>query len=426
MKNEAIKASLKATKERRKNQTCKVYEVKVDHSHLNSSTTDQLRMLFLEAKWLYNFILSQDNVFELDYRIPKVPVKIKDDFETRRIAHLSSQMRQSIISRTVNNIRGLARLRANGRKIGKLKFKSEVKSIPLKQYGNTYEILDGEHVRIQGIKQKLRVRGLEQLPEGVDVANGNLIHRNGDYYLSITTYQTREYQEARNRCVGIDLGLDKQLVTSDGVAVQYSIPVNKRLRRLHGKLSRQKLHSRNWNKTRTKLDKEYSKSTNIKKDIRNKIVSHLKDSYGVVCYQDENIKAWQRIWGSKILYTSIGGIISTLKQKVHTPVEVDRFYPSTKTCSVCGSIQEVRLDERVYVCRRCGNVVDRDLNASVNIRDEGLRRIGMVRTESTPAETESSTLASLEYLNSIPYVKASSFHEPGSPHASAVGSSQQP
>ncbi len=135
------------------------------------------------------------------------------------------------------------------------------------------------------------------------------------------------------------------------------------------------------------------------------------------------MKGWQRIWGRRILYTSIGGIISTLEQKVHTPVEVDRFYPSTKTCSTCGNIQEIRIDERVYVCLKCGNVIDRDLNASINIRNEGLRRIGMVRTESTPVEIGASTLASLEYLNSIPYVKACSVYESGSLTASARGGS---
>lgn len=68
---------------------------------------------------------------------------------------------------------------------------------------------------------------------------------------------------------------------------------------------------------------------------------------------------WQRIWGMKILSTSIGGIISTLKQKVHTPVEVNRMYPSTKTCSKCGNIQDVALDERVYVCKnkKCSNII---------------------------------------------------------------------
>ena len=99
---------------------------------------------------------------------------------------------------------------------------------------------------------------------------------------------------------------------------------------------------------------------------------------------------------------------------MQTPIEVDRFFPSTKTCSQCGNIQELGLDDRTYVCRRCGNVIDRDHNSSINIENEGLTQVvGMVRTAFTPVEIESSTLA-LEYLNRIPYVKARSVVEAGS------------
>ncbi|MDO9517511.1 MAG: transposase [Methanosarcinaceae archaeon] len=217
--------------------------------------------------------------------------------------------------------------------------------------------------------------------------------------------------------MGIDFGLAKQLTLSGtGIAIQYSIPVSPKLRRIARKLSKQKRFSKNWNKTRIKLNKEYDKATNIKEDIKNKLVSFLKDKYGTVCFQDESLKAWQRIWGKKILATSIGGIISTLKLKVHTPIEVGKMYPSTKTCSKCGNIQDVALDERVYVCKNknCGNILDRDYNASINIENEGLKQVGMVRTEFKPVEIEANTLIFLRYFNSIPYVKASSVNESGS------------
>ncbi len=166
IKNETIKA----TKEKRKNQTCRVYEVKIDKSHLNSECTHHLKLLFLEAKWLYNYILSQSNIFEMDYKIQEVSVKIKNIFEIRNLMHLSSQMKQSIIDRTLDNIRGLAELKSNGHKTGKLKFKSEIKSIPLKQYGNTYRIIDKKYIKIQGIKQNIKVIGLKQMPSDVDIA----------------------------------------------------------------------------------------------------------------------------------------------------------------------------------------------------------------------------------------------------------------
>ena len=176
------------------------------------------------------------------------------------------------------------------------------------------------------------------------------------------------------------------------------------------------LHSRNWNKTRIKLNKEYEKATNIKQDIKNKVVSFLKNNYEIICIQDESLKAWQRIWGKKILTTSIGGIISALTKKAHTLIEVPKNFPSTKTCSKCGNIQDMPLDKRVYVCEntKCGNIMDRDYNSSINMEIEGLKQVGTERIELTPAEIESSTLIALRYFNSIPRIKARSVYETGS------------
>jgi putative transposase len=409
---------LKATREKRKHQTCRVFEVKIDKSHLSHETEEQLKRLFLEVKWLYNHILSQPNVFDINYKLQEVLVKVKATFELRTLTHLSSQMRQSLLKRIMDNIRGLARLKENGHTIGKLKFKSQVNAIPLKQYGNTYRILDENYITIQGVKQKLRVNGLDQLPDDVDIANATLIHKHGDYYLAITTYQTTVDAHAVPpppiRQVGIDFGLKNQLTLSDGITVQYSLPITKKLRKLHKKLSSQLLHGKNWNKTKIKLDKAYAHWNNTKKDTSNKLVHYLTDTYGVICYQDENLKGWQRLWGRKMLSTSLGGIISTLERKVHTPIEVDRWYSSTQTCSVCGNVQDVGLDERVFICKRCGSIMDRDHNSSSNLLHEGLRTVDTERIELTPVEILTSTLASLEYLNGIPYVKASLVAEAGS------------
>lgn len=415
-KSEAIKASLKATRAKRKTQICRVYKVKIDSSHLNQATKDHLNRLFLEAKWFYNHILSKHKIFGMDDKVHEVPVKVKDIFEIRDLRCLSSQMRQGIISRTQDNIRGLSERKKKGYKIGKLKYKSEIQSIPLKQFGNTFKIFDMKYILIQGLKQRLKVIGLKQIPEGSDIANGTLIHRNGNYYLSITTYQEKVKQVHAVKSVGIDFGLSKQLTLSNGIAIQYSIPISPKLRRIARTLSKQELHSNNWNKTRIKLNKEYEKATNIKEDIKNKVVSFLKNNYEIICVQDESVKAWQRIWGKKILSTSIGGIISALTKKTHTLIEVPKNFPSTKTCSKCGNIQDVALDERIYICKNkdCNNVMDRDHNSADNMEIEGLKQVGTVRTELTPVEIEANTLMFLRYFNCIPYVKASSVYESGS------------
>ncbi|MFX1518858.1 MAG: zinc ribbon domain-containing protein [Promethearchaeota archaeon] len=118
--------------------------------------------------------------------------------------------------------------------------------------------------------------------------------------------------------------------------------------------------------------------------------------------------------------TAIGGIIRTLEAKVHTPIQVDRFFPSTKTCSRCGNIRDIGLDERIYVCPVCGLVMDRDHNSSVTIKHEGLTQLVPTgRRDVKPVEIESSTVTALEYLNGIPYVTARSVGEAGSLAASA-------
>jgi len=420
VKNTVIRDALKKTRERRKSQICKQYEVKIDRSHLNEESKQRLDRIFLEAKWFYNSILASQHIFDLPenhYKVEEVKVKIRDKYESRKLENVSSQMKQEILDRTKDSINGLSALKENGRKVGGLKFKSTVNSIPLKQYGNTYWIIDEHHVHIQGIKKPMRVRGIFQIPADAELASALLIRRHGDYYLHVTTYQTKmvpvntkkETHEHSERSIGIDLGIKNQLTLSNGTRINYEVPITEETKTLCRKLSKKQYRSHNWWKTKTKLEKAYDKNTSIKKDIRNKLVRKLTEQFSTICYQDDSIKAWQRIWGKRILNTSLGGITSALQKKARTPRKVPRFVPTTKKCSRCNARNEMNLDDRIYECVHCGLFIDRDMNAAINIEKEG---VPTVRRESTPADTLASTL--VEY-NGIPYVRASMVVETGSP-----------
>ena len=428
-KNHKIKTTLAATKQRRKTQTCKQYEVKIDKSHLNNQTLKQLDRLFLEAKWYYNSIIASNDIFNLPgghYKTKQVQVKVGDHFEARNLTHISSQMKQELLDRTKDSIKALSTLKQNGQRVGALRFKSEVNSIPLKQYGNTWKIVDGKYIHIQGIEQQLKVRGLIQIPKAAETTSAVLLRKHGDYYLHITTYQEKE----RTQCapqptqtptrIGIDLGIKNQITLSNGVRINYQVPVSKRMKRLARHLSRKQYRSHNWWKAKTKFEKKYDETTNTKKDIRNKLVHKLANTYNVICYQDDPIKAWQRIWGRRILNTSIGGITSALSQKAQTLIKVQRFNPTTRKCSQCGAVNKTGLDDRVYHCRQCELVLDRDLNAARNIEHEG---VPTVRRELTPADTLANTLT--EYFNGIPHVRASMVAETGSPTGQRVAASQR-
>jgi len=266
------------------------------------------------------------------------------------------------------------------------------------------------------IPQKLRVNGLEQLPSNCECANATLLHHHGDYYVAITTYTPSEHRPAMvmpAKSIGIDFGVKHQLILSNGVRIRYKVPVTRRIKQLCKQLSRHHYRSKNWWKTLYKLLKAYNKTTNIKRDIRNKLVHFLHTNFQVVCYQNENLSAWQRLWGRRMLSTSLGGIISMLEVKVQTPVEIDRFFPSTKSCSRCGHQRAMSLAERTYECHHCGLVIDRDYNSSCVLEHEGYRILGRGPTEVTPAETNTSTLT-FDYLNQIAYVEASMVEETGS------------
>jgi len=416
-KNRKIKETIRRTMIRRKNQACRTYELKIDQSHLDAEVRGHLTRLFLEAKWFYNSLIAQgkanrDGLWNADYKAQKVMVKRKSVFEEHELRCLSSQMKQEIIGRAKDNIVGLSKLKKKGRRVGGLKFTGRVHSIPLNQYGVTYWI-NSNRIHLQKLKRPLRVRGLRQIPKDAEYANATLIQRNGDYYVHVTTFQPKPQIQFKQKSIGVDGGIRKQLVLSNGVEIEESVPLTKKIRRLHREFSRKK-KGKNRAKAQEKLNLAYDELTRQRRDIRNKVGGKLTRTFEVVCVQDDNVSGWQRLWGRRILATGIGGLMSALN-KAHTPAPVDRFYPSTKTCSRCGHMQNVDLDEKTFRCEACGLVIDRNLNAAINNEQEGLKNIGVpvVRREFTPVDTKTSAEL-VGYFNSIPRVRASLVEEAGS------------
>ncbi|MGC9211547.1 MAG: transposase, partial [Nitrososphaeria archaeon] len=193
-------------------------------------------------------------------------------------------------------------------RVGKIKFIKSLHSIPLMQYKITYTVdREQKTVHIQKLG-KFRVEGLDQIPENAEFATANLIERNGDYYLHVTVYVPKEKKVENKKAIGIDLGIKDQAAFSNGVKVSYSVPQSERLKRLQHYFSRAKKGSKNREKLRLKINKEYEHENGIKKDITNKIVHYVVNNYQYVVFQDDSIRSWQKLYGKKILETSIGGI----------------------------------------------------------------------------------------------------------------------
>jgi transposase len=158
-------------------------------------------------------------------------------------------------------------------------------------------------------------------------------------------------------------------------------------------------------KDQLKRKTEYEKLNNKKKDIRNKLVSVITKNYKYVCFQDESIHAWSMSnHGKKIQHSGIGGILSDLKHKSVTPIEVNKFFPSTQLCPICGNKHKLELSERTYLCD-CGFTMDRDVKAAICIKEEALKQIPMEHRNFKPGEISSSTIFDL--LSNISNVQVS-------------------
>ena len=406
-KAERIKDTLRKTRERRKTQRPVVYQLKLQN--LSRRVRELLKRAFLEAKWLYNWLVSDTERLNMPAnKISAVEVKVGEVFEERPLTVLGSQVKQEIADRLRDNLRALGKLKENGHKVGALKPKRFVNSIPLKQYGVTYSLdLTRNRVRIQKLGE-FRVLGLHQIPPGAEIASAVLVRKPSGYYLHVTCYLPGEHfsREPVGKAVGVDFGVDSKLTLSNGLKVDFEMRETPRLKRLQRRLARTKKGSRNRERIRLLLRREHEKLNNKRRDAQNKVLAFLR-LYEVVVFQDDCVKGWAVLFGRQVHSSGIGGLKSRLRDSLETPVAVERFEPTTKECFACGKRHELSLSDRTIECD-CGWKCDRDVNAALVILKKGLglgpdQAVGLDRPELKPPERE----AAARILGSNPYIRVS-------------------
>jgi len=181
----------KETQERHKSMSCKTYELKVDKSHLSDTNIKHLNALFKEAKWFYNYCISQKDIKDAVATVKSVQVKVKDKYEQRIFTVLPAAVKAALKEKILISLRGLSTTKKKGKKVGRLKFKKNIDSIPLRQFNQTHYIKNNK-IRISGMKSWLEVYGTEQIQQNAEITSANLIRRNGDFYLNITTFTPKK------------------------------------------------------------------------------------------------------------------------------------------------------------------------------------------------------------------------------------------
>ena len=373
-KKASIRASLLATAAKRQNQVLKVYELKIVQKRLNKRQKEELQMLFVEGKWFYNYVLKLHKDVKLNdintTNIKEVIHLDKDGNELKsKLNVLSSQQKQAIVTRMNQNEKTIATLVKKGKqKHGSLQFKSELTYIPLKQYGISYKFKTFNKVKIQGISGTVLVRTGDQLQEVDELANANLVKKANDYYLKVVTFTDKskiKKQKTNGKEIGLDFGIKTSLTTSEGEKIGVTIGESERLKKLQREMFRRQKGSNNRHKTINRIQREYLKLSNKKKDKANKIVHKLK-AYNCIVIQDEQIANWHKGWFGKQVQHSCLGLVKAKLKALPQTVILDRWIPTTKWCPKCHKKHDVSLDERTYMCE-CGHREDRDIHSAKNM-----------------------------------------------------------
>ncbi|MBQ6001408.1 MAG: transposase, partial [Synergistaceae bacterium] len=361
------------TREKRKSQICRVYRVKIDISHLNEEQRFHLKMLFVEAKWLYNGTITfthEHNINDYDTSIRTVHGLDKDKQPvTHELEYLGSQMKQSVVQGIKHSLKGLAALKKHNHSVGSLRYKSEYESINLQQHRVTYRFYDENHIGLQGFKERIRIRGAKQfwnIPN-LEFANAKLLNLPDGYYLAITTYQNRGGETKKCKPeIGIDMGIKTTITTSEGMKYQVQIEESERLKKCQRLIARRKKGSSNRYKARKLLQRAYQRLTSCKRDTANKIVHELLE-HERVYMQDENLTGWHKGLFGRTVQHSVLGLIKAKLIKHERVTVLSSREPTTKYCPECGKLnRDITLAYRVYECS-CGYREDRDIHAARNM-----------------------------------------------------------
>ncbi|HHL2031247.1 TPA: RNA-guided endonuclease InsQ/TnpB family protein [Clostridium perfringens] len=243
----------------------------------------------------------------------------------------------------------------------------------------------------------IRLKEFGYIPVNSIVKSGTVSQKADRYYVSILVEETDiKISNPNNEGVGIDLGIKEFAVCSDGIKFKNINKtatikkIEKKLKREQRKLSRKyeslKIRNKNIKEGRAtrqniqkqivKVQKLHQRLTNIRTDYINKIVSSIiKQKPSYITIEDLNVKGMMKnkhlskaIASQKFFEFKTKLTVKCKENHIELRI-VDRFYPSSKTCSQCGKVKkDLKLSDRIYKCD-CGFTIDRDLNASINLKN---------------------------------------------------------
>ena len=204
----------------------------------------------------------------------------------------------------------------------------------------------------------------------------------GQYFVSILVDTEIEHKKKTGKSVGIDLGLKSFAVLSDGTVIdniKFFREKQSEITKIQRHLSRKTKGSNRYRKNKGKIARLHNTISNRRNYFLHNITTYLVNNYDVICIEDLNISGMlsNHKLAKAISDTSFHQFRSMLEYKCKWYGKelsvIDRFYPSSKTCSKCGwKKDDLTLSDRIFKCENCGIEIDRDFNAAINIERVGV------------------------------------------------------
>ncbi len=229
----------------------------------------------------------------------------------------------------------------------------------------------------------IRIKEVPDLQASTVITSATVSREGNRWFVSLTCTEEKHPNDLnQNGSVGVDLGLIDLAITSDKEHFDNPKPLKKalkKLRRLNKELSRRDKFSKNWYRTRDKINKHHARIKYIRNDTLNKLTTYLVRSYETIVIEDLNVKGMMknRKLSRAIADVGWGELRRQLEYKSSwygtQLIVAPRFFPSSRLCSGCWNKKiDLALSDRTYRCDHCGLIINRDENAALNLKIFGL------------------------------------------------------
>ena len=349
----------------------------------NAEQQIMLAKTFGCVRFIYNHMLSDKIKYyeEKKQKLNNTPAQYKTEFEwLKEVDSLALANAQINLQTAYNNF-------FHSPKVGFPKFKS--KKSNRKSYttncvnGNIK--LENNYITLPKVG-KVKVKQHRIVPSGYKLKSVTVSQSpSGKYYVSILFEYENQVQEIEPQTfLGLDFSMHELYKDSNGnesCYPRYYRQAEKKLAREQRKLSKMQKGSNNRNKQRIKVAILHEKVANQRKDFLHKQSRQIANVYDCVCIENLNMKAMSQglHFGKSVSDNGWGMFTTYLKYKLEDMgkqlVKVDKFFASSQICNVCGykNSKTKDLAVRAWDCPQCGTHHDRDINAAINIRNEGMR-----------------------------------------------------